>query len=133
MTPIQSSDELRYMLAQNRAVLLIWVNWSTQAIHSRNLFAEAMAISLAAHPDQQFPCYVADVSEQRGELWDALVKWLTAENRPIGDLMMSGAGPLIWVRSGHVALHLAAPLQYDAAKVASVNNSVFFAEVERVA
>lgn len=94
-------------------------------MQSQLLVSKAVAIWQKAHPDQDVPCYRVDVSDQSGELWDALAQWLTDENRPTGQLMMSGVGPLLWVQSGHVVLHMAAPLEHDAAKLAKLSNSVF--------
>ncbi|QDU19849.1 hypothetical protein [Urbifossiella limnaea] len=130
MTPIQHRSEFAAALAQPRAFLFLWVNWAVHAMHSRALVATAVAAWRAEHPDQLVPCYMADVSDQCGELWDALAEWLTAERRPAGQLMMSGAGPLLWLRSGHVVLHVPAPLQYDAARLAVVSRSVFTVEAE---
>jgi hypothetical protein len=130
VTPIQNRSELAAALVQPRAFLFLWVNWAVHAMHSRALVAKAVAMWQAAHPDQYVPCYTADISKQCGELWDALVEWLTAEGRPAGQLMMSGVGPLLWVRSGHVVLHMLAPLQYDAAKLAAASHSVFPTEAE---
>src|SRR5262245_40784929 len=100
---------------------------------SRVLVAKAVAAWQADHPDQRAPCYIADVSDQCGEVWDALVEWLTAEGRPAGDLMLSGVGPLLWVRSGHVVLHVAAPRLCDANKLAAVSHSVFVTEADPTA
>lgn len=130
MTPIRDRNELIAALSQPRAFLFLWVNWAVHAMRSRAVVGEAVAAWQADHPDQSVPCYTADVSDQCGELWDALAEWLTAEGRPVGQLMMSGVGPLLWVRSGHVVLHVLAPLHYDAAKLAAVSRSVFAADAE---
>jgi hypothetical protein len=70
-------------------------------------------------------CYIADVSDQSGEMWDALVEWLVAEGRPAGQLMLSGVGPLLWLQSGHVILYVAAPLEHSSSQLAAVTESVF--------
>lgn len=44
-----------------------------------------------------------DLSEQAGEVWDAMLKWL--ESQKILDapqLMYCGAGPLLWIRDGTI-------------------------------
>jgi len=130
VTPIRNRSELAAALAQPRAFLFLWVNWAVHAIHSRAVVAESVAAWQAEHPDQPVSCYMADVSDQCGEVWDALTEWLTAEGRSAGQLMMSGVGPLLWLRSGHVVLHVLAPLKYDAAKLAAVSRSAFAAEAE---
>jgi len=125
VTPVRDRSELVAATAQPRAFLFLWVNWAVHARNSRAVVEEVVASWQAEHPDQPVPCFVADVSDQCGELWDALAEWLTAEGRPAGQLMMSGAGPLIWVRSGHVVLHVPAPLQHGPAKLVAASRSAF--------
>lgn len=125
MTPIRDTGELAASLAQPRAFLFLWVNWAIQARNSRAVINEVVAAWHAEHPGQPVPCYTVDVSDQCGELWDALAAWLTAEGRPAGHLMMSGVGPLLWVRSGHVVLHVLAPLQYGPAKLVAASRGAF--------
>jgi hypothetical protein len=130
VTPIRDRSELTAALSQPRAFLFLWVNWAIHARNSRAVVEEVVASWQAEHPDQPVPCYTADVSDQCGEVWDALDEWLTAEERPADHLMVSGAGPLLWLRSGHVALHVLAPLQYDPAKLAATSRSVFASGAE---
>jgi hypothetical protein len=86
---------------------------------------EVVAAWQSAHAELPLPCYVADVSDQAGEIWDALAVWLTAEGLSAGDLMMSGTGPLLWVRSGHVVFHVLATLQHGAAKLTAASRDAF--------
>jgi hypothetical protein len=123
--PIRDRGELAAALGQPRAFLFLWVNWAIHAHNSRVVVEEVVASWESHHPEQPVPCYVADVSDQCGEVWDALAEWLTVEGHPAGHLMVSGAGPLLWVRSGHVVLHVLAPLQHGAAKLAAASRSVF--------
>jgi hypothetical protein len=101
--------------------------------YSRAVVEEVVAAWHAEHPGQLVQCYTVDVSDQCGELWDALATWLIAEGRPAGDLMMSGVGPLLWVRSGHVVLHVLAPLQYGPAKLAAASRGAFAPSAEQSA
>ncbi len=131
MTPIRDKSELAAALAQPRAFLFLWVNWAIHARNSRAVVEEVVASWQAEHPGQPVPCYTVDVSDQCGEVWDALAAWLSADGRPAGHLMMSGAGPLLWVRSGHVVLHVLAPLQYGPAKLAAASRGAFAPDPER--
>jgi hypothetical protein len=131
VTPIRDKGGLDTALSQPRAFLFLWVNWAIHARHSRAVVDEAVAAWQSEHPGQLVPCYIADVSDQRGEVWDALAEWLTAEGRPAGQLLLSGVGPLLWLRSGHVALHVLAPLQYGAAKLTAASQSVFVSDARR--
>lgn len=130
MTPIRNRGELAAALSQPRAFLFLWVNWAIHARNSRVVADEVIAAWQTEHPDQPVPCYTVDVSDQCGEVWDALAEWLMAEGRPAGHLMMSGVGPLLWVQLGHVVLHVLAPLQFGPATLAAASRSVFASEAE---
>lgn len=118
MTPIRDASELATAIDQPQAVLFLWVEWSMTAREARTLVNQASA-------GWQFPCYVLDVSDQSGALWDALAAWLTTERRPASALMFSGNGSLLWVRSGRVALHTVAPVSLGAATLQALTRSVF--------
>jgi len=127
MTPILTRGELAAALAQPRAFLFLYVNWATQARHSLLVARQVVAEWQAEHPDAPAPGYMVDVSDECGEVWDALVEWVTAEGRS-GQLLMSGVGPLLWVRDGRVVLHVPGALSYGAAKLAAASRSAFAAE-----
>lgn len=130
MLPIRDKDELAAALSQPRAFLFLCVNWAIHARKSREVVEELVGAWKSEQPDQTVPCYVADVSDQCGEVWDALAEWLTAEGRPAEHLMMSGVGPLLLVRSGHVVLHVLTPLQHGAGKLAAASRGVFESEAD---
>jgi hypothetical protein len=130
MKPIRDRSELAVAIALPRAFLFLWVNWAVHALNSRTMVDEVVACWQVQHPDQPAPCFIVDVSDQEGDLWDALHEWLTAEGRPAGNLMMSGVGPLLWVRTGHVVLHVLAPLQYGSAKLAAASRGAFASDAE---
>ena len=125
MIQICTTTDLAAMQAKPRAFVFLWVNWSGPAINSRSLVEQVVTTWHTQHPEQQVPCYSIDVSDQSGEVWDGLVAWLTAEGRPAGNLMYGGAGPLLWVRSGHVILHVLSSLQYDCVRLVAASRSVF--------
>jgi hypothetical protein len=125
MTPIRNKSELAVAQSEPRAFLFLWVNWAIHALNAGKVVEEVVAAWQVEHPDEPAPCYIVDVSDQSGELWDALAEWLNSEGRPAGDLMMSGVGPLLWMRSGRVVLHVLAPLQYGSAKLAAASPEAF--------
>lgn len=125
VTPIWNKNELTAAVAQPRAFLFLWVTWSIAARTSRAVVDQVVTTWQAEHPERSAPCFLADVSDQCGELWDALAEWLAAEGRPAGQLLYAGSGPLLWVRSGHVVLHALAPLQVGPAKLAAASRSAF--------
>ncbi len=125
MTPIRDTDELAAALSEPRAIIFLWVNWAIQSVGSHRIVESMMQAWESQHPDEPVPFYVVDVSTQSGELWDALANWLTAEGCPTGQLLMSGVGPLLWLQSGQVVMHVAAPLNFEITKLVSVTRSVF--------
>ncbi len=130
MVPIRDKNEFVAALSEARAFLFLWVNWAIHARKARGVVEQTVAAWQSEHPDQPIPCYMLDVSDQSGEVWDALAEWLMAEGRPAERLMMSGVGPLLWLRSGHVVLHVLAPPEYGATKLAAASRGVFEPDAE---
>lgn len=125
MTQIQNPADLAAALAQPRAFLFIWANWAIQARSSYSVVAQIIGSWAAEHPDQPAPCYIADVSDQCGEVWDALAAWLAVEGCPAGPIMTSGVGPLLWLRSGNVVHHVLAPIQSGVARLVAASRDAF--------
>jgi hypothetical protein len=123
--PIRDRNDLAVLRTEPRAILFLWVNWSGPARTSRTLLEQTVELLREAFPDNPLPCFFVDVSDQCGEIWDALIEWLTTEGRPADQLMWSGAGPILWLRSGRVILHVLAPLQFTASQLAAVTRSAF--------
>jgi phosphatidate phosphatase APP1 len=117
--------ELSAALAEPRAFLFLWVNWAIQAQSAHKVVDQFVTEWNSESPDLPIPSYIADVSEQCGELWDALAEWLTKENCPAGQLLMSGVGPILWTRSGRVMLHVLAPCAHERTMLITVTRSVF--------
>src|SRR5262245_57205831 len=87
----------------------------------------------AEHPELPVPCYMVDVGDQCGKVWDAVWDWLTAEGQPASQLMGSGAGPLLWVRSGHVASHVLTANGSGADKLVAECRTIFATDARRIA
>ena len=48
-----------------------------------------------------------DLSEQSGDIWDAVAEWLESQDIPdAGSLMYGGGGAIIWVRSGNIVRYV---------------------------
>jgi hypothetical protein len=124
LIPICNKSDLAEAASQHRALVFLWVNWAVHAYSSRRVVEAVVESWQVTHPDLPAPCYVVDVSEQCGELWDALRDWLESEDRPASQLMMSGAGPLLWVHNSRVVAH-AFPNQLGHAKVEAVCHSMW--------
>lgn len=124
MIPIRSRTDFADVLLQPRAFLFFRVFWSGPALSSEKVAEKVVTKWQATQPDLPAPCYVADLSEQCGEMWDAIGAWLVSENRPAG-LMWSGAGPLLWLRSGHVVAHVVNSNYFGVAKLTAASRSIF--------
>jgi hypothetical protein len=130
MTPIRDKDDLATALSQPLAFLFLWVDWAIHARHSRVVVDKVITAWHSEHPLQPGPYYIADVSEQCGDVWDSLAEWLAADGCPAGNLLMSGAGPLLVIRSGHVVFHVLTPLNYDAEKLMAMCRNALAADAE---
>jgi hypothetical protein len=128
MTPIATKSDLEAALLQPAVMLFLWVDWSVYALQSRLKAEKAIALVRANNPQWSAPCFLADVSEQSGELWDALFAWLSAEEVLADRLMWSGAGSLLWLQAGKVSLHMISVLDREPAKLAAVAQSVFLSD-----
>jgi hypothetical protein len=83
---IRNKRELAVALSQPRAFVFLWINWAGQARDSQLIVRKVVESWHTEYPDQAVPCYIVDVSDQCGEVWDALLEWLIAENCPAGQL-----------------------------------------------
>lgn len=125
MTPIIDSNEFADALTQPKAILFLYVDWAVQARSARTHIDKVIASWKGDDSGEAVPVYVVDVSAQCGELWDAVAHWLTEQGCPVGQLMMSGVGPAVLVRFGHVIMHVNAPLQYEATTLKAAFQSAF--------
>ena len=123
MTPIVSKYDLEVARSLPRAVIFFWVNWSIPAIQSRAVVEQAKLL------DQAFPLaipyFVADVSDQSGELWDALREWLQADDTATEQAAWAGSGALLWLRAGKVVHQMIDPMNYAPADIVAVSKKVF--------
>jgi len=87
---IRNKIDLAKILGEPQAILFLWVNWAVHAQNAQKHVEETVSRSQLA---SVIPIYLADVSNQEGEVWDALIEWLLLEGRPVGQLLVSGVGP----------------------------------------
>jgi hypothetical protein len=136
VSPINTKADLAEALSRPRAFVFLFVNWSGPAWAAQSIVRNVVESWQAARPDLAAPCYKADLSEQSGEVWDAVRAWLTAEGRPADALTFGGYGPILWLRSGRVIAH-ALPLSFGggtlaAAKLSAVTAGIFGTEGDSV-
>ena len=128
MRPIATAADLEEARSQPRALVFLWVNWAIQAYKSRHMVRELVSSWEAAHPDLMTPIYTADLSDQQGEVWDAIRSWLEKEGRPGDQLTFGGCGPLLWLRSGSVIAHVLFAGYYELSKLLAVTRGVYESE-----
>ena len=121
MTPLINKLELDAARAQPFAVIFFSVNWSNFAHQSRATVENAIALRQAKTSPERY--FVVDVSEQCGELWDALQEWLQAVE--MDNVLTSGSGPLLWLRSGSIVHQVIDPMNYYPAKISKITETVF--------
>jgi hypothetical protein len=102
MKEIVSSIDLEEVRSLPRAFVFIYVGWAIQARRSQATFREFAAAWNSSEPDLPTPVYRVDLSNQEGEIWEAIRLWLRAQNQPFDELTYSGCGALLWVRLGSV-------------------------------
>jgi hypothetical protein len=122
VTTIADLDEAR---GAERAFVFLFVNWSVHALNSRRLVRQVVDTWTTEAPNRSAPCYSIDLSEQEGEIWDAVAGWLGVQGRPVGRLMLGGTGPLLWLARGSIVAHVPAPLSKSAEVLLAVTRAIF--------
>jgi hypothetical protein len=125
MKPITTAHDLEEVRTLPWAFVFIYVNWAIQARHSDATFRDFVTAWAAAEPDCLIPVYRTDLSDQEGEVWTAIRKWLAAEGQAYDPLTYGGCGALLWVRSGTVVMSIPYVAAVERAKLVAVTKSVF--------
>lgn len=123
MTPIVSKLALEAARSLPRVVVFFWVNWSIQAIQSRVVVEQAKSLNQAL--TLSVPYFVVDVSDQHGEVWDALREWLQADDTATEQVVWAGSGALLWIRAGKVVYQMIDPMNYAPDDIAVVSKRAF--------
>jgi hypothetical protein len=124
MISIRTKRDVADAASQVRAFVFLSVNWAIHAKSSQALVEAVVESWQKKQPQLAAPYFIADVSEQCGEVWDELGEWLKVEGRPAGQLLMSGAGPLLLIHNAHVVVH-AFPLTLGTEKLEQLCQSVW--------
>lgn len=125
MKTIASKDDLQEARSMPRALIFLWVNWAVQARQSEAALNKLLESWQRAFPQHPIPVYRADLSDQEGEVWDAIRAWLEPEGRPVDPLTYSGCGALLWMTAGKSLMYSVFLAQLEAPKLLSVTRSVF--------
>jgi len=115
-------DEVRFL---PRALVFIYVNWAIQARHSDAACRDFLAALQREYPGEEIPIYRVDLSEQEGEVWVAIRKWLKEEGQPHDWLTYGGCGAMLWVRLGKVAAYAPHLAEIECDKLTAMTRGVF--------
>lgn len=128
MYPIFDRSDFDRALVLPHWTLFLGVNWSIQARQSRSVVVSCLAAWQTENPDCPFTGCEADLSSQSGALWTTIGVWLETQafSAPASRLMMSGSGPLLWVRAGQVVAHILTPHLSEPAMILAITRRVFF-------
>lgn len=130
MKPVLTVADLDEARGRERAFVFLFVNWSGPAHTSKATVRRLVDCWQQEAPDRPAPCYLVDLSEQTGPIWDAVDHWLTANDRPAGPLMFGGAGPLLWVHCGTVVAHVPGALHKSVETLLAVTRAIFGTDSE---
>ena len=102
---IKNREDLNAAAVQPRAFVFLSVDW---AVHSKQSEIDVLASVKEWQEDNSSvsaPLYRIDLTEQKRPLWDNVAEWLKREKLTT-NLMISGAGPLLWILKGRIADHV---------------------------
>ena len=94
MTRIANTEEFNRMLADDKAVLFVFFNWSGQAVLSLRLFEAWVEEWRASHPEASVSFYRLDPDDNR-DSWT----WLNQKSRNETEID-GGFGSVTWLRRG---------------------------------
>lgn len=117
MKAITSKDDLQEARSAPRALVFLWVNWAVRARQSEAAMNKLLESWQRTFPQHPISVYRADLSDQEGEVWDAIRAWLETEGRPVDPLTFGGYGALLWMIAGKIAMHSAFLAQLEAPKL----------------
>jgi hypothetical protein len=125
MNLIASATDLEEMRSLSRALVFIYVNWSMQARRSDAACRVFLAELQYEYQSEDIPVYRVDLSDQEGELWVGIRKWLKDEGKPHDSLSYGGYGAMLWVRRGTVGAYVPYLAEIECDKLMAMTRGVF--------
>jgi len=101
MRNIVTPDDLQAMLVAQYAVIFVDVDWSMHSLQARRRVRSFVEVWNHQNLGSAVTFYRLDLTEQEGEIWDAVGQWLHGQPVP-PQIMVAGAGSLIWVSKGRI-------------------------------
>ena len=125
MQPIGDAATLLEARSQPCALVFLWVAWAGQARRSESVVKSLVEGWASLHPDHPVPAYVADLSDQSGEVWRSIREWLAAEAQAVDNLTYGGYGALLWSKLGIIILSLPYAGEHGVGKLLALTESAF--------
>lgn len=125
MKLIASVADLNELRSLPCAIVFIYVNWAMQARRSETACREFLAELHREYQNEEIPFYRVDLSDQEGEVWVGIRKWLKDEGQPHDELSYGGYGALLWVRLGVVAAYVPYLAEIERHKIMAMTQGVF--------
>ena len=125
MRLISSAANLDEVRTLPRTLVFIYVNWAFQARHSDATCRDFLASLQREYPDDEIPVCRVDLSEQEGEVWNGVRKWLSEEGQPHDYLSYGGYGAMLWVRLGKIAAYVPYLAEIECRKLIAMTSCVF--------
>lgn len=125
MNLIASAADLEEMRSLPRALVFIYVNWSMQALRSDAACRVFLAELQHEYQNEDIPVYRVDLSDQEGELWVGIRKWLKDEGQTHDLLSYGGYGAMLWVRRGIVGAYVSYLAEIECDKLLAMTRGVF--------
>src|SRR5262249_14931288 len=125
MKPVVSAADLDEVRSLPRALVFIYVNWAIQARHSDAACRDFLANLQREYSTEEIPVYRVDLSEQEGEVWVGIRKWLKDDGQPHDWLSYGGYGAMLWVRGGTVAAYVPYLAEVECHKLMAMSQGVF--------
>ena len=102
LIPIANVADLEEALSQVNAIVFFSVQWSVQSRRSEEIAKRLVEEVNSNRSGPMIPGYRLDLSDQKGDIWDAVLTWLNHEKQPVSEMMFGGTGSLVLIRSGHI-------------------------------
>ncbi|MGE0529663.1 MAG: hypothetical protein AB7P49_21635 [Bdellovibrionales bacterium] len=107
---IDNFCDLEKLCNQECGVIFIWVNWSMFARNSAKIVERLNCCWNQQHPSKKIEFLQIDLSDQFGDMWENVRKWLESQNiTHSGELMFGGVGSIVFVQSGTILHYVINP------------------------
>ncbi|MBW3542031.1 MAG: hypothetical protein KY476_17315 [Planctomycetes bacterium] len=125
MKLIASAADLDEMRSLPRVLVFIYVSWAMQARRSDAACREFLADLQREYQCEEIPVCRVDLSDQEGEVWVGIRKWLKDDGQPHDCLSYGGYGAMLWVREGKVEAYVPYLAEVECGKLMAMTRGVF--------